>query len=209
MTTISAPPEKVAASTPAGESSSDGSALTRELEVVLPSVLASSAQQDLPAITRGVDAGDGSEGLSRESIAGAVVGIAAALGVVGAAPLARALMKRGLSRVGLPEWLRPKVDASVKPRVLTLTAFYDQRARLVKDVEAGQPVVLTRHGVAIAAVVPLERGVFEQVTLERFLAGDASGGEPVDELTDDSPAAAVRVPEQRQSPERSRIVDLT
>ena len=82
-------------------------------------------------------------------------------------------------------------------QLLGIRAFAQKVSRHVDDVErTGKPVVLTRHGKPVAAVIPLKADEFEDFVLSyapEFTGGmDASGGEvgrgetrPLDEVLEE------------------------
>jgi prevent-host-death family protein len=94
--------------------------------------------------------------------------LAAALGVIAPATTAAAvgnLLGKSLrSRFAfLPRWLRPRIDPDRAPRLATMTEFSQDRSRLVREViEESTPVLISRHGRIVAALVPLEPGAFEE-----------------------------------------------
>lgn len=77
-----------------------------------------------------------------------------------------------------PSWLRPRLAADARPRFVTLTDFARKRSRLVADLDDG-PVLLTRRGTVVAALVPLEPGAYEAATREAGFRRAAGGlGQP-------------------------------
>jgi prevent-host-death family protein len=90
---------------------------------------------------------------------------AAALGSTSVDPLADAVTawldeRRADILHALPRWFRPAIRS---PTVVTLTEFSNGRSKYVRDViEDGAPVLLSRRGKVVAAVVPVQEGVFEQ-----------------------------------------------
>lgn len=111
----------------------------------------------------------GREGLATESFAiNFTAQLAAALGDIASATTAAAvnnlLGKSSRSRFGyFPRWLRPKIDPERKPKLTTMTTFSRDRSRLVREaIEQSAPVLISRHGQIVAALVPLEPGAFER-----------------------------------------------
>lgn len=124
---------------------------------VLPAALVSSAEDARDAVPDG-----------HESTAGSAVVLAAALGATAARPIAHALhswfARRGEQLVGaLPRWFQPAFDAEATPIVATQTEFSNGRNRFVRSVvESRTPVLISRRGSVVAALVPVVEGVFEQ-----------------------------------------------
>jgi len=171
------------------------SILHEGLQRVLPPVLVQSTTEAsgvIAPVTRG--------SLSFDEFAS----LAAALGSTAASPVAHALRvwigKQRLDAYGhrWPVWLRPAIAGGVKATLATLTDFSQKRSQYIKEVEGGTPILLTRHGSVIAAVIPLQPGAYEQTVLqpalEELLEVTAEGIELTSEQADeirrsDNPAA--------------------
>jgi prevent-host-death family protein len=143
----------------------DEASLAEGLQEVLPPTLVgvtSQAQEVVPDVTRSA------EGEAEKADSAALQVFAAALGTTAAAALSRALIQwlsRRLERsseVSLPNWLRPAVAATAVPVVATLTDFANNRSHYVRSVESGEPVLISRHGTVVAALVPVEAGAYEE-----------------------------------------------
>lgn len=93
--------------------------------------------------------------------------IAAALASVATSSLATTLTHylavRG-RRLGQanPDWFRPMLDSRRPPEMTTLTEFSAKRSQYVREVMDNKtPVLISRHGKVLAAIVPLVEGAFE------------------------------------------------
>lgn len=140
----------------------DEAFLAEGLQEVLPPMLVGAtdqAQEVVPHATR-----------DRESEAeqSALPTFAAALGAAAAGAVSTALIEwlirhreRPILR-SLPNWLRPSVAPTAQPVVVTLTDFANSRSRYVRLVESGAPVLISRHGTVVAAVIPVEPGAYEE-----------------------------------------------
>lgn len=91
--------------------------------------------------------------------------LAAALGTI-----APALTATGIeswigktSRLALvPRWLKPAIDATRNPRLITMTSFANDRSRVIREaIDESVPVLISRRGRIVAAVIPLEPGAYE------------------------------------------------
>lgn len=102
-----------------------------------------------------------SEGASQAFLAT----FAAALGSSAVTSLASSLsewLTRHHVAPRLPAWLCPAVDGRKVPLLVTLTDFANGRSRIVRDAVRDEvPVLISRHGKVIAAVIPLAPGAFE------------------------------------------------
>lgn len=93
--------------------------------------------------------------------------LAAALGTIAPATTAAAVNNRlGKSSrswlASFPRWLRPNIDPDRKPKLTTMTSFARDRSRLVREaIEESTPVLISRHGQILAALIPLEPGAYE------------------------------------------------
>jgi antitoxin (DNA-binding transcriptional repressor) of toxin-antitoxin stability system len=162
MQTMSAPsdvePETIEA---------DEGELREGLEQVLPPVLVSQA----PAAR-----GDVSSLMSHASDSSPYLDVAAdvfaaALGSSSATPVA-AMLVRYMSRKHLRHprsWLTQVIQSAKSSKLTTLTDFSTNRNRYVKDAEEGNAVFLTRRGTVVAALVPVERGLYESEVIKPAL----------------------------------------
>jgi hypothetical protein len=97
---------------------------------------------------------------------------AAALGTIAPAVTTAAvaywLTKGAGSRMAfVPRWLRPRIDPERTPILATMTTFANDRSRMVRQaIENSTPVLISRHGQILAAVVPLEPGAYEATVYE-------------------------------------------
>ena len=139
----------------------DEAFLAEGLQEVLPPMLVGAtgqAQEIVPHAT-GV----------REDEAGQsdLPSFAAALGAAAAGAVSHALIewlsrRKERSILRLPNWLRPSVAPTAQPTVVTLTDFTNSRSRYIRLVENGEPVLISRHGTVVAAVIPVEAGAYEE-----------------------------------------------
>jgi hypothetical protein len=120
--------------------------------------------------------------------------LAAALGTIAPAATAAAvaywLSREPRSRLTfVPRWLRPRIDPERPPKLTTMTSFANDRSRMVREaIEDSTPILISRHGQVLAAVIPLEPGAFETAVYEaggraRLAAADASPPVELDEKT--------------------------
>jgi len=89
------------------------------------------------------------------------------------------------SRLAFPRWLRPNIDPDRKPKLTTMTSFAKDRSRLVREaIEESTPVLISRHGQVLAALIPLEPGAFERTVYPAAGRGrsDATAGQSVPQL---------------------------
>jgi hypothetical protein len=134
-----------------------------------------------------------SEGLStKKSVVNYTTQLAAALGVIAPAPTAAAVTHMLGSRrriASLPRWLRPRIDPRRKPKLATMTSFSKDRSRLVREaIEESTPVLISRHGRILAAIIPLEPGAYDEAVYRHAgqvrRAANASRTAPeLDEMT--------------------------
>jgi hypothetical protein len=62
----------------------------------------------------------------------------------------------------VPKWLRPALDPERRPRIMTMTSFANDRSRVIRQaIEESVPVLISRRGRIMAAVIPLEAGSYE------------------------------------------------
>ncbi len=93
--------------------------------------------------------------------------LAASLGAIAPSFTANALnnwlAKHGHARPAfLPAWLRPAIDPGRTPKLTTMTSFANDRSRVIREaVDESRPVLISRHGRIVAAIVPLEPGAYE------------------------------------------------
>jgi hypothetical protein len=67
----------------------------------------------------------------------------------------------------VPRWLRPRIDPERTPILATMTSFANDRSRIVRQaIEDSTPVLISRHGQVLAAIVPLEPGAYEATAYE-------------------------------------------
>jgi hypothetical protein len=145
--------------------------LREYLEEVMPIALvraSSEAAERVVAVSE-IDEPD-REGITTKNFAlNFTAQLAAALGHIAPAATAAAVGnlvgKSQRSRfTPFPRWLRPKIDPDRKPTLTTMTSFAKNRSRLVREaIEESTPVLISRHGRIVAALVPLEPGEFEKV----------------------------------------------
>jgi len=130
------------------------------LQRVLPPLLveASSEARDTVA-TFSPESNEGTD-LELASLA-AALGASAATAVASA--LAAWLTRRSSKHpsFGWPRWMRPALDPSRSPKLATLTEFSQLRTQYVREALEGVPILLTRHGSVVAALVPLQPGAYE------------------------------------------------
>jgi prevent-host-death family protein len=143
----------------------DEASLTEGLQEVLSATLVGvtpQAQEVVPDVARAT------EGEAGQADSAALLIFAAALGTTAAGALSHALIqwlnrrRDRLSEVSLPNWLRPAVSLTARPLVATLTDFANNRSRYVRSVESGEPVLISRHGTVVAALIPVEVGAYEE-----------------------------------------------
>ena len=162
--------------------------LREGLEQVMPATLVQAsdeAAERVRALSRVED--PGAESVANKHLAGV---LAAVLGTIAPAATATAiaywLSKGPHSRLTfVPRWLRPRIDPERTPKLTTMTSFANDRSRMVREaIEESTPVLISRHGQVLAAVVPLEPGAYEAVVYEASgrarLAAANAGPPPVD-----------------------------
>lgn len=139
------------------------------LQLVLPSALVEvSEQAEQTVASLAPRTSETSEGaVSRPSV---VASLAAALGSAAASVVASSLADWLESRAQEqaergPGWLRLAVSPSATPELATLTEFSQRRTQYVNQALGGTPVLLTRRGVVVAAVVPLKEGAYEDAVI--------------------------------------------
>ena len=138
------------------------------LEVVMPIALvraSSEAAERVVAVSE-VDEPE-REGIATKDFAlSFTTQLAAALGAIAPATTAAAVTDQLGKRSRLPSfprWLRPNIDPDRKPKLTTMTSFSRDRSRLVREaIEESTPVLISRHGQVLAALIPLEPGAFER-----------------------------------------------
>lgn len=139
--------------------------LAQALQEVMPATLvgvAQEAREVVPDVTRIEIEEAGLADSSVFSIFAAALGTAAASAVSHAA-IQWLSRRRGPSIFGvLPNWLRPAIAPAAKPIVVTLTDFANSRSRYVRSMESGVPVLISRHGTVVAALIPVEPGAYEE-----------------------------------------------
>lgn len=170
-------------------------ALREGLQSVLPAALV----EAVPDASEAVDDLPGHHG----GLASTATSLAASLGSTAAASVASALdswlARRSAAGARWPGWLRPAFRSDVVPDVVTLTRFSQQRSQYVRKVIDGSPVLLTRHGTVVAAVVPLEPGVYEEEVY-------GEGFRQVDRKAEDRRAALV---EEWAANEKAAAAEVT
>jgi len=143
-----------------GISEEQGEAIDTELQRLLPAALLEASQE----------AHEAAAAVSRSSVetalTPAIATLAAALGSA-AAPLVASALKGRLARRALghahcPTWLQPAIVPGRAPVLVTMTEFSQRRSNLVHKAEKGVPVLLSRHGTVVAAIIPLEPGAYER-----------------------------------------------
>ena len=143
----------------------DLASLAEAVQEVLPPALVGAthhAQEVVPDVVIHVEEGEAEQANQRILIFAAALGTTAA-GAVSQALIHRLGFRWERSVLGsLPNWLRPKVAPTAKPVVVTLTDFANGRSRYVRHVESGEPVLISRHGTVVAALVPVEAGAYEE-----------------------------------------------
>jgi prevent-host-death family protein len=136
--------------------------LLEELHRVLPIALAGATEEARQLIATVAPDSELAEtptttvNLLVAALGGAAVDLVAA----GLGSWLASVIQRGVG--GWPEWLRPAIRADAEPKVVTLTKFSQERSRYVRELTDGAPVLLTRHGTVVAAVVPIEPGSYEE-----------------------------------------------
>lgn len=143
-------------------------ALREGLEQVLPAALVKASDEAadrVSALSSSAHADDepDAEGVSVRAFAST---LAAALGTIAPAITASAIdswIDRANLRLALvPRWLHPSITPDRQPRLMTMTSFANDRSRVVREaIEDSSPVLLSRHGRIVAAVIPLEPGAYE------------------------------------------------
>ena len=155
----------MATATAAVASVIDEASLAEALQEVSPATLVGGtpkAQEMVPDLTRAT------EGEAELAVSAVLPIFAAALGTTAAGAVSYALIqwlnrrREGSSQESLPNWLRPVVALTARPLVATLTDFANNRSRYVRSVESGEPVLISRHGTVVAALVPVEVGAYEE-----------------------------------------------
>jgi prevent-host-death family protein len=143
----------------------DEAFLAEGLKEVLPATLVgktAQAQQVVPDVTRATEIE------AEQANSEVLLVFAAALGTTAAAAVSHALIqwlnrrRERLSQGSLPNWIRPAIALTARPLVATLTDFADNRSRYVRSVENGEPVMISRHGTVVAALIPVEVGAYEE-----------------------------------------------
>ena len=135
--------------------------LHHALQEVLPTTLVSSTEEASEVVSNKPSPSDAANTFLQI--------FAAALGSTAVGPLASALVawldKRRYQVRALPRWLKPALTTDAQPVLATLTEFSNQRSMYVRQaVDEQIPVLLTRHGRVVAAVIPVEKGAFEEST---------------------------------------------
>jgi len=138
------------------------------LEVVMPIALvraSSEAAERVVAVSE-IDEPEREGMVTKDFAISFTTQLAAALGAIAPATTAAAVtdeLGRRSWLAAFPRWLRPKIDPDRKPKLTTMTSFSQDRSRLVREaIEESTPVLISRHGRVLAALVPLQPGSFER-----------------------------------------------
>lgn len=184
-------------------------ALREGLEQVLPAALVQASDEAADRVTAlsgpaGTDTEPGIEDASVRTFAST---LAAALGSIAPATTASAIdswldRASNLRLVLVPRWLHPSINPHRQPKLVTMTSFANDRSRVVREaIDDSTPVLISRHGRIMAALIPLEPGAYEADVYkaagqERLAAMREMTSIELDEktaeeiLTSDDPAAA-------------------
>jgi PHD/YefM family antitoxin component YafN of YafNO toxin-antitoxin module len=158
-----------AATAPDDPDDTDGAA-TIALREGLGEVLSPTLVRAVPEATAVAMSVGGQPAATASATAAAGSVFAAALGSIAADAVAAALgawlsRRRDSLDRGLPRWLKPAIARDARPAMATLTEFSNGRNGYIRQViDEKSPVLLTRYGRVVAAVVALEEGAFEDET---------------------------------------------
>ena len=140
-----------------------GEELHEELHRVLPIALAGAAPAATAALataTPGLDSaapGESTVNLAAAALSGTAVEWVAN----GLRSWVDSIRDRSTSQ--WPSWLRPAFRTAARPEIVTLTQFSNDRLKYIRELpDAGAPLLLTRHGTVVAALIPLEPGSYEK-----------------------------------------------
>jgi hypothetical protein len=183
-------------STPGSEQSHEGfvglAQLREGLEQVMPATLVQASDE---AAERVRALSDVAEPAAASALTKSLASVlAAALGTIAPAATATAvaywLSREPQARLAfVPRWLRPRIDPERPPKLVTMTSFANDRSRMVREViENSTPILISRRGQVLAAVIPLEPGAFEAAVYEaggraRLAAADVGPQVELDEET--------------------------
>ncbi len=177
-----------------GDATLSAGVLEEELRGILPVVLASVAPQAFEEASAMVPALRDQLGRAATwgPVMASVVGtFSAALASAAGTALASRLMERLTQRSGEaeateqaspPPWLHHAIADDAEPVFATMTEFSNERNHLIREEVIGnrRPVIISRHGQKVAAIIPLEPGRFEDEVLPEALrrAAERSGAAP-------------------------------
>ena len=143
-------------------------ALREGLEQVLPAALvkASDEAADRVSALSGAVQADTEPEAEDVSVKAFASTLAAALGTIAPAITASAIDswidKANLRLALVPRWLHPSIIPDRQPKLMTMTSFANDRSRVVREaIDDSSPVLISRHGRIMAAVIPLEPGAYE------------------------------------------------
>lgn len=180
---------------PSDERLLDLAQLREGLEQVLPTALVRASDEAVERVRATGDVAGPAAGATPKNLASM---LAAALGTIAPAVTTAAighwLDRESRSSSVFPRWFRPRIDLERSPKLATMTSFAHDRSRLVREaIDESTPILISRHGQVLAAIVPLEPGAFESAVYET--AGrarlDAVNAAQQEEL-DDKTAEAIR-----------------
>jgi hypothetical protein len=144
--------------------------LREGLEQVMPIALAQAsdeAAERVLALSGREPAPEGEASAEEDDARNFASILAAALGTIAPSLTAAAVEtwigKTANLRLALvPQWLRPTIDPARGPRIMTMTSFANDRSRVIREViDESTPVLISKRGRVMAAVIPLDAGSYE------------------------------------------------